>query len=171
MPHPETAAAGGVRRHLAANLLALSQYGHAAWFFGNLYEAVVQVPERLAAPDPGRPGRRTASPLGPGSPVRYYAAAAPATLPPLLAAVALGWASRAGRGWLLTSAACSITGAAATAYLVRTVNLKLFFAAQPVSADERDRLLRTWYRVNSVRLLLTGTTWWASAVARQRVLR
>jgi hypothetical protein len=49
------------------------------------------------------------------------------------------------------------------------VNRKLFFDAQPVSAGEREILLRTWYRVNNVRLVLAGTSWLASAVATARL--
>jgi hypothetical protein len=165
------AANRGRRRRAAAHLLGLVQFGHAAWLFGNLYEAIVKVPDRLAAPDPGHSGAQRVSPLGPGSPVRYYAAAATAAFPPQLAAVLLGWDSPRSRRWLVTSAACSITAAAATGYLVRAVNLKLFFNAQPVNAHEREILLRTWYRVNAVRLVLTGASWMASAGAKARLLR
>ena len=31
-----------------ANVLTIAQVGYAHWFFGNLYEAVVRVPDRLA---------------------------------------------------------------------------------------------------------------------------
>ncbi|WP_163569827.1 hypothetical protein [Fodinicola feengrottensis] len=44
----------------------VAQFGLTAWFFGNLYEAVVGMPQLLAdAPPRGL--------LKPGSPVRYYA--------------------------------------------------------------------------------------------------
>lgn len=156
------------RRRSAEYLLAAAQCGHAAWLFGNLYEAVVRIPDRLAAPPPQRRTARTVSPLGPGSPVRYHALAGAGSVPPLLAAAAIGWRSP-GRRWLAASAASSISAAAATAYLVRTVNLRLFFDAPPVSTDEREILLRRWYRINTLRIGLTGTAWLASTLARNRV--
>jgi hypothetical protein len=146
----------------AARLLGVAEAGQAGLFFGNLYEAVVRVPDRL--PPAG-------TPLGPGSPVRYYAAVAPAAVPTLLAAVALGWPAKDARAWLALSAACTLTGAAATAHLVRTVNLRLFYGTEPVAADERAALLRSWYRVNAARLALTGVGWLAAGRARAALRR
>lgn len=96
------------------------------------------------------------SPLGSGSPVRYYAVAAPVTFPATLAATIASWEHRSSRPWLLTATVCSISGVAVTAYLVRTVNTKLFFDTRPLPEEERKRLLRTWYRVNAAKLLLSG---------------
>jgi hypothetical protein len=49
-----------------AALLAISQLGYAHWLFGNLYEAVVRVPERLANDyEPGKDDRRLPSVLSP----------------------------------------------------------------------------------------------------------
>lgn len=143
-------------------LLGLTQLGHAAWFFGNLYEAVAKVPDRMAT------GERGTSPLGPGSPVRYYAAAGPVAVAPLVAAAVL---DRDLRPYLVPAAACSLAAAAATGYLVKTVNLKLFFGTEPVGADERATLLRTWYRVNAVRLGLAGAALAAAGIARARLPR
>ncbi|HEX3647093.1 MAG TPA: anthrone oxygenase family protein [Pseudonocardiaceae bacterium] len=141
----------------AARLLGVAQVGQAGWFFGNLYEAVVPVPDHL--PPVG-------TPLASGSPVRYYAAAGPAAVPTLLAAAALGWPAKDSRAWLALSAACTLAGVAATAHLVRTVNLRLFQDTGPVAADERAALLRRWHRVNAVRLALTGVAWLAAGRAR-----
>jgi hypothetical protein len=55
---------------------AVARFGQAYWFFGNLYEAVVDVPQLLADAH----GQRSPWLLGPGSPVRYYAPIAPLTL-------------------------------------------------------------------------------------------
>ena len=50
--------------------------GQVAWFIGNLYEAVVDMPQLLADAQPQRrPGL-----MSPGSPLRYYAPVAPLTL-------------------------------------------------------------------------------------------
>lgn len=146
----------------AYRLLGVARTGQAAWFFGNLYEAVVPVPDHL--PSPG-------GVLAPGSPVRYYAAAAPAAVPTLLAAVALGWPARQGRPWLALSAAGTVAGVAATAYLVRTVNLRLYYGTDPVPDAERAALLRRWHRVNAARLAVTGVAWLAAGRARTRLGR
>ncbi|HEX5118607.1 MAG TPA: anthrone oxygenase family protein [Pseudonocardiaceae bacterium] len=146
----------------ASRLLGIARAGQAAWFFGNLYEAVVRVPDRLPPAE---------SVLGAGSPVRYYAAAVPATVPALAAAVVQGWPARQSRPWLAVSAACTVTGVAATAYLVRTVNLRLFYGTEPVPDDERAVLLRRWYRVNAARLALPGAAWLAAGRARAGLRR
>ena len=39
------------RRRLLVVLLALAVLGHAHWFFGNLYEAVVLIPQFAASPE------------------------------------------------------------------------------------------------------------------------
>ena len=139
------------RAHRTAALLDLAQLGHAQWFFGNVYEAVVKIPERLS--DPAREtDERARSVLGPGSPVRYYLPAAPVTLVGTLGAVINGLGSPRGRRWLTISTGCWVSGAALTAYLVRKVNLKLFFAAEPPPPAEREALLRTWHRLNVLRI-------------------
>lgn len=153
------------RRNITAGLLGLVQLGHAYWFFGNLYEATARIPDRLAA----RSTERVLSPFGPGSPARYYVPAAPATFPAAVAAAVSGWSWRRSRGWLIATAACSISGGAATAYLVRTVNMKLFFRAQPLTATERETLLHTWYCVNAFRLVAGGGAWLAAQKARSRL--
>jgi hypothetical protein len=48
---------------------------------------------------------------------------------------------------------------AVTAYLVRAVNPRLFVAGQVLSATDLERLLKTWYRVNLVRLVAAGGAW------------
>lgn len=155
------------RRHVAVTLLDVARLGHAHWFFGNLYEAVVRVPHRLACEQPDRNG--SASPLGPGSPVRYYVPAIPATFPAAVAALVSGWNSREIRLWLAGGAVCSLSGAAATAYLVRAVNTKLFFGDQQLPVDERERLLRKWYRLNAFRLAVSGGAWFAARQARSHL--
>jgi hypothetical protein len=148
-----TKAARRARR--TAALLDLAQLGHAQWFFGNVYEAVVKIPELLSdsADATDRPPR---SVLGPGSPVRYYLPAVPVALAGTLGAVINGLDSPSGARWLAISTGCFASGAALTGYLVRKVNLKLFFAAEPPPPAERDALLRTWYRLNMLRTAAAG---------------
>lgn len=155
------------RHRVAGRLLGLAQLGHANWFFGNLYEAIVQVPDLLASYR--RSTDQAMSPVGPGSPVRYYAATVPATFPALIAAAVVAWDDRRSRPWLITAAACSVSGAALTAYLVPTVNMKLFFGTQAPTTAEQQHLLRTWYRFNTARLAVTGAAWLAAGKARSRL--
>lgn len=134
------------RPNVVVRLLDLTQLGQAQWLFGNIYEAVVHIPERLAAQP------RPSSVLAPGSPVRYYAAAAPITVAATAAAVSKGWEIDDARGWLAVTAGCSVTGLALTGYLIRTVNLPVMFADTAPPPDVRAARLRTWYRLNLVRI-------------------
>ena len=161
---------GARRARRAVALLDLAQLGHAQWFFGNVYEAVVKIPELLSdsAHATDRPAR---SVLGPGSPVRYYLPAVPVALAGTLGALINGLDSPTGRRWLAVSTGCFASGAALTGYLVRTVNLKLFFAAEPPPPAERDALLRTWYRLNVLRTAAAGGAVLASHRAKQANLK
>jgi hypothetical protein len=152
----------------ATALVTVAQLGQAQWFFGNLYEAVVHVPERIAA-EPGSDLRSErqglATVLRPGSPVRYFLPSAPVALAASLAALIAGWDEPRDRVWLGASAAGTAAGAVLTAYVVRQINFKLFFAAQPLEEAERQDLLRRWRRLNKLRLAASGVAW----LAAQRV--
>ncbi|HEU5389265.1 MAG TPA: anthrone oxygenase family protein [Streptosporangiaceae bacterium] len=140
----------------------IAQLGQAQWFFGNLYEAVVRIPERIAAESGShlRSERPSLSTLfRPGSPVRYYLPTAPVTLAAAIAAVIAGWDEPQDRKWLGASAASTVSGAMLTAYVVRQINYKLFFAAQPLAAAEQQELLRRWHRLNKLRLTASGVAW------------
>jgi hypothetical protein len=143
-------------KRLAEVSLAVAELTHAHWFFGNLYEAVVKIPHRVAGSGDGPELRR--SPLGTGSPGRYYAPFAPVTFPAAALALTAGWNRPGARAWLVTAAAASAAGSAATAYLLRSVNPPLFFGPEPLSEMRRKPLLARWYRINALRLA-------ASAVA------
>jgi len=162
------------RAQRTAALLDLAQLGYAQWFFGNVYEAVVKIPDRLSArtSDFGResdvPPR---SVLGPGSPVRYYLPAVPISAVGTLGAVLSGQGNPRSRRWLTVSAGCCISGTAITAYVVRNINIKLFFAAQPPPPQERDALLCTWYRLNVMRAAAAGGAVFAISRARLATLR
>ena len=68
---------------------AAAGLGQASWFFGNLYEAVVDIPQLLLdAQRQRRPGLTS-----PGSPLRYYAPVAPLTIVATTAALIDRWRS------------------------------------------------------------------------------
>jgi hypothetical protein len=165
-----------LKRHAARpkhvdTLLTIAQLGYAHWFFGNVYEAVVRVPDRLSnAYESGGEDGRLASLLSPGSPVRYYLPGIPVVTGATLSAVVAGWATRRDRSWLGAIGLTTLAGIGATVYLVAAVNRRLFVAGQPLTPAERDRLLRIWHAVNLARLLTAGAAWLMAArfVARLR---
>lgn len=55
---------------------------------------------------------------------------------------------------------------ASTAYVVRSINVPLFFAAEAPPVAEREALLRRWYALNAVRTAATAVAWLAARRAR-----
>jgi hypothetical protein len=147
-----------VKRRRTSKLLAIAQLAYAHWFFGNLYEVVVRIPDRLASED-----QRLDSLLGRGSPVRYYLPGIPLIVGATLASIASGWSSRHQRPWLVALGSATFSGIALTAYVVRTVNRRLFVAGQTMTPTERERLLRIWYRLNFARIVAAGAAWLIAA--------
>lgn len=117
----------------------LARLGQTQWLFGNVYEAVVDVPGLIAHRPPA------ANPLSAGSPVRYYAPTAPLTLAATAVTLAQSWRDGDRRA-VVAAAAGTGSAAALTAYLVRKVNLPLL---QGTGSAE---LTRTWHRANLARL-------------------
>jgi hypothetical protein len=152
---------------IAERLLGIAEFSHAHWFFGNLYEAVVKIPHRVATSEASRELPR--SPFGAGSPGRYYAPIAPLNAPAAIAALVAGWNHANSRVWLIVAALSSTTGAAATAYLLRSVNPDLFFSAEPPDETRRNSLLKRWYRVHALRLTASAVA--LAAIHQARTIR
>jgi hypothetical protein len=122
---------------------ALARLGLSAWFFGNLYEATVGMPELTAdAPPRGL--------LAPGSPVRYYAPLGPATLAATAATLVDGWRTDGNKPAIIVTAAGTVSAVALSGYLISTINVRLIRTSP--SGAERERLVGRWHRVNGVRL-------------------
>jgi hypothetical protein len=155
------------RERIALRLLGIAEFSHAHWFFGNLYEAVVKIPHRVAASEASRELPR--SPFGAGSPGRYYAPIAPLNAPAAIAALVAGWNHANSRVWLIVAAAGATTGTAATAYLLRTINPELFFSPEPLSEARRKPLLKRWYRVHALRLAASAVA--LAGIHRARTIR
>ncbi|WP_052259914.1 DUF1772 domain-containing protein [Pseudarthrobacter phenanthrenivorans] len=157
-----------LRRELIADrLLDVAEFTHAHWFFGNLYEALVKVPDRVAATEASRELSR--APFGTGSPGRYYAPVAPVNAPAAIGALVAGWNNPRSRAALLVGAASSAVGAAATVYILRYLNTRLFFSPQPLSQDQRRPLLARWYRFHAVRLAASAAA--LAAIHHARTIR
>lgn len=67
------------------------------------------------------------------------------------------------------AATSSTVGAAATAYVLRFLNPKLFFSPHPLNEDERRPLLRQWYRIHAVRLAASAVS--LAAIHHARTIR
>ncbi|MGN7147523.1 anthrone oxygenase family protein [Arthrobacter sp. SAFR-179] len=152
---------------LTDRLLDAAEFSHAHWFFGNLYELLVKMPHRVAASEASKELPR--SPFGAGSPGRYYAPLAPINAPAAVGALAAGWHDQTTRTWLMVAAASSVIGAAATVYVLRSLNPKLFFSREPLAEDQREPLLRRWYNVHAVRLAASAVA--LTALHRARTIR
>ena len=144
---------------IPAVLPTIGQLACAHGFFGNLYEAIVRVPDRLSAGyDLSDGDQRQPSLFSQGSPVRYYLPSVPIGVGSTFAAL-LTRRDRHDRRWLGAAAAGLVVSSALTGYLIRNVNIKLFVAGHPITGSERDRLLRTWYRLNTIRIVALGASW------------
>jgi Domain of unknown function (DUF1772) len=146
--------------------LTIARVAHQQWFFVNLYEAVVRMPDRLAD-EHDSPARGAAGLLAAGSPARYHLPAAPILLGSTIAALADGLRNDGDRAALLVAAVCSLSGAAVTGYLVRRVNLRLLHGGPPIGPEERRALMSRWYGANRIRLALLA----AGSVALERAAR
>ena len=153
------------RQSLFATFTTLAQLGYAHTFFGNLYEATAKVPHRIAGD--GADDSRLPSMLSAGSPARYFVAGVPITVGSTVGALLTGWKDPGNRRSLTAATASFAAAGALTGYVVPVLNTKLFVAGDPLTRDERDRLLRTWYRLNAVRMVALGAGW----LALQRVRR
>lgn len=139
-----------------------ARLGQAHWFFGNLYEAVVDVPRLLTqARD-----RREPTLLDPGSPVRYYGPAVPVTLGSTAAVLVESWRSGGDRRAIAAGAAGTASAVALSAYLVRNINVRLLRGRAPLTPQENRRMLTTWHALNLLRLLSLA----AAVVALPRAL-
>lgn len=152
---------------LAGRLLDVAEFTHAHWFFGNLYEVLVKVPDRVASAEPSRELPR--SPFGAGSPGRYYVPLAPLNAPAAIGALTTGWGRPETRASLVVAATSSAAGAAATAYVLRFLNPKLFFSPHPLSEVERRPPLTRWYRVHAFRLTASAVA--LAAIHHARTIR
>ncbi|WP_344919738.1 hypothetical protein [Streptosporangium oxazolinicum] len=134
-----------------------ARLGQVHWFFGNVYEAMVDMPQLLA----DARSDRAPELLGAGSPLRYYLPVAPVTLAATAATLVGGWRSGGDRRAVIAAAAGTVSATALTAYLVRTVNLPLLRGDEPLGEAEVRGLVRTWHRGNLARLLALAVAMWA----------
>ncbi len=121
------------------------------------------MPQLLADAQPQRAPRL----LGSGSPVRYYAPAAPLTFAATTITLIDSWRSGGDKRAIIAAAASTASATALSFHLIRTVNLRLLRSDEPLSASDRRQLARTWHQTNAVRLVALGT----AAVALRQATR
>ncbi|MGS2646796.1 hypothetical protein [Streptosporangium sp. G12] len=134
-----------------------ARLGQMHWFFGNVYEAMVDMPQLLA----DARSHRVPKLLGAGSPLRYYLPVAPLTLAGTAASLIDSWRSGGDRRVIIAAAVSMASATALTAYLVRTVNLRLLRSSEPLSVTEVRGLVQIWHRGNLARLLALIVAMWA----------
>lgn len=139
----------------------VARVGLAHWFFANLYEGVVDVPQLLAQARP----RRAPGVLTRGSPLRYFAPAAPVTFAATAVALVDRWRSGGDRRAVAAAAAGITSALGMSGYLIGTVNHRLLHADEPLPPLEQDRLVRVWHQVNAARLVALLVA--LAAMARQ----
>jgi Domain of unknown function (DUF1772) len=153
------------RRQIHPSWPAAASLGQVSWFFGNLYEAVVDMPQLLLdARQQRRPGLMRA-----GSPLRYYAPAAPLTIAATTATLIDSWRSGGDRSMIVAAAVNTAAAVALTGYLVRTVNVRLLSGAMPLDSAERRRMIRIWHRTNGLRLTAVAGAWFTLRRAARSV--
>jgi anthrone oxygenase-like protein len=150
-----------------ATALSIARFGLAQAFFGNVYEAVARIPDRLARErDLAVPaGEAVTLPamLRSGSPVRFHLPVGPVVLGATASALVAGrGAPPARRRWSMVSAAGTLVAVSSTAYVVRAINVPLFFAPDAPAPGEREALLRRWHALNTVRTVATAVAWAAA---------
>jgi hypothetical protein len=139
---------------LFVTLTSLAVLGHAHWFFGNLYEAIVLAPGWTSMA--GKPLHLGGGILTAGSPVRYYIPVTPLTVLVTVSAGIAGWRTPQGPHLpLALGIGLSLISAAVTGYIVARVNMRLFFAAD-TTAEQKVVLARRWTRLNYTRLTTLG---------------
>jgi hypothetical protein len=135
----------------------MARLGQLHWLFGNVYEAVVDVPRLLADAQPNREPRL----LGAGSPLRYYLPAAPVTLAATATTLVRSWRSGGDRRAIAAAATSTAAAAGLTAYLVRAVNLRLLHDPAPLDPARQRALVATWQRGNLLRLAALAVAIWS----------
>lgn len=150
-------------------LLNFTIFGLAMWFFGNLYEEVILMPNWLVAP---LPVLKTYQQYY--SVVIQYHYYVPVTQLAVMALIALYFtdnpARHSARRQLGRGSLWGLSGIALTAYVVLTINLKLFIGDLQLSETMAHQMGLIWMVLNGVRLICVGFAWGAAVSTRDQML-
>jgi hypothetical protein len=130
----------------------------AQWFFGNLYEAVVFVPNLMPFFELTSQSGEALFKSKKRSPIVYYVPGGllAVVLAPTLAAISLG-EGRPGTAYIFASCGLLFVGLGITFYVVRGINLDLFFKPQS-DLNRTRKLLHAWTVLNYVRLTVAAAS-------------
>ncbi|WP_280442780.1 hypothetical protein [Nocardia brasiliensis] len=53
--------------------------------------------------------------------------------------------------------------------VIRALNVPLFVAGHALTAQKQEAMLRLWYRLNTIRIVLCGGAWLAATQAQHRL--
>lgn len=150
-------------------LLNFTIFGLAMWFFGNLYEEVILMPNWLVAP---LPVLKTYQQYY--SVVIQYHYYVPVTQLAVVALITLYFtdnpARHSSRRQLGRGSLWGLIGITLTAYVVLTINLKLFIGDLQLSETAAHQMGLTWMVLNGLRLACVGFAWGATVNVRDRIL-
>lgn len=90
--------------------------------------------------------------LAPGSPVRYYIPVAPPAFGATTVALVRSWRSHGDRRMIKVTAASLASATALSAYLIRSLNVRLLTSDEPLSEGDLRRMVAIWHMTNAVRL-------------------
>lgn len=124
----------------------------AQWFFGNLYEAVALVPNLVSLFKLTNRSGEALFKSKMRSPVAYYVPAVALVVPIEIKLAVVSVRDHApGAGFIVASCILHFVGIGITFYMVRNINLYLFFKPQ-VDLLRTRKLLHTWSVLNFIRI-------------------
>ena len=127
----------------------------AQWFFGNLYEAIALVPNLMPLIALKSRAGEALFKTKARSPIVYYVPASALALLLLAVLTATAWLRHAaGVPYIVSACGLVLLGGVLTVYIVRSINLELFFEP-PADLVRADRLLVKWQLLNYLRLTLS----------------
>lgn len=149
--------------------LHFALFGLALWFFGNLYEEVILMPNWLAAPiDVLRVHSRY------NTVVVQYHYYVPTTQLAVIVLVVLCFTTNPARQLaqpdLRRAAIWGSSGIALTAWIVRSLNIDLFIGELKLSEAEAHRKGLIWMIGNAVRLFCVGLSFGYTVRVRDRLV-
>ena len=143
----------------------------AQWFFGNLYEGVVLVPNLRSLIETKSRAGGALFETKRSSPVAYYVPVSLMMVPLIITLTIRAWLDhRPGLPYITFACLPLALGLALTVYIVRAISLPLFFHAQ-LDLTQTEKLLKRWKALNCVRLLLAGSSLLAVILWTRTIVR
>jgi hypothetical protein len=129
---------------------AVARCARAAWFFGNVYEGFVAVPQLIAR------ANRPAAILATGSPVLLLRSSCPSGGRRDATVLTQSWRNGADRRAIAAATATLGAAVGLSAYLIGLINVPLLRAK--VAKQDQPRLISRWHRGNTLRRGLLAVT-------------